>query len=73
MCGVQLLKDMKRAKSSKAYMLMLSLIETIVAMANKVHWHGHVLKGDGHVLSRALNFEIEDQRKKGKKYTEEAG
>ena len=34
-------------------------------MANGVRWYGHVLRReDGHVLRRALHFEIEGQRKK---------
>ena len=43
--------------------------ETIdhLAMANSVHWNGHVLRrDDGHILRRALDFEVEGQRKKGK-------
>ena len=42
-------------------MLMLCLKETIgqLAMANCVHWHGHVLRReDAHVLRRALDFEV---------------
>ena len=45
---------------------MLGLKETIdqLAMANSVHWYGHVLRReDGHVLRRALDFEVEGQRK----------
>ena len=34
-------------------------------MANSVHWYGHMLRReDGHVLRRALDFEVEGQRKK---------
>ena len=50
-------------------MLMLCLKETIdqLAMANSVHWYGHVLRReDGHVLRRALDFEVDGQRKKGR-------
>ena len=57
MCGVQLLKDGKRAKD---LMLVLGLNETIdqFAMVNSVHWYGHKLWGrmviscgeDGHML-----------------------
>ena len=49
MCGVHL-KDRKR---SKDLMLMLSLNKTIeqMAIANIVHWYGHVLrKYNGHVM-----------------------
>ena len=65
MCGAQL-KDRKR---STDLMLMLGVSETIdqLAMANSVRWHGHVLRReDGHVLRRALDFEVEGQRKKGR-------
>ena len=46
---------------------MLSLNETIdqLAMANSVHSYGHVLRRkDGHILKRALDLEVEGQRKK---------
>ena len=34
-------------------------------MENNDHWYGHVLRrAEGHVLRRALEFEVEDQRKK---------
>ena len=48
---------------------MSGLNETMdqLAMANSVHWYGHVLRReDGHVLRRALDFEVEGQRKKGR-------
>ena len=36
-------------------------------MANSVHWYGHVLRREaGHVLRRALCFEVEGQRKMGR-------
>ena len=63
--GVQL-KDSKRYSD---LMFMLGLNETIdqLAMANSVHWHCHVLRReDGHVLRRALDFEVEGQKKKGR-------
>ena len=59
-------KDRKR---SKDLMVMLGLNETTyhLAMVNSVCWYGHVLWGeDGHVLSRALEFEVRGQRKKGR-------
>ena len=62
MCGVQL-KDKKRSMN---LMLMLGLKETIdqLAMTNSVCWYGHVLRReDAHVLRRALDFEVEGQRK----------
>ena len=65
MCGVQL-KDRKR---STELTYMLDLKETIdqLAMANSVCRHGHVLRReDGHVLRKALDFEVDGQRKKGR-------
>ena len=36
-------------------------------MANSFHWYCYVLRREGdHVLRRALDFEVEDQRKKGR-------
>ena len=36
-------------------------------MANSARWYGHVLRReDGNVLRRALDFEAEGQRKKGR-------
>ena len=58
-CGVQL-KDRKRS---------IDLNDTIdqLAMTNSVRWYGHVLRReDGHILIRALDFEVESQRKKGR-------
>ena len=57
----------KTEKRSMDLMFMLGLNETIdqLAMANSVCWHGHVLRReDGHILRRALDFEVEGQRKK---------
>ena len=65
MCGVQL-KDRKRCTD---LMFMLGLNETIdkLTMANSVCWYGHVLKiENGHVLRKALDFEVEGKRKKGR-------
>ena len=62
MCGVQL----KDIKTSMDLMLMLGLNGTMdqLAMANIVHWPGHVLRREhGHVLRRALDLEVEGQRK----------
>ena len=64
MCGMQLLKGRIRAND---LMLMLRLTETIglSIMAHIVYWYGHVLRReDGHVLRRALDFVVEDQKKK---------
>ena len=47
----------------------MSLYETIdqLAMANSVRWYGHVLRREHvHVLTGALDFEIEGQRRKGR-------
>ena len=65
MCGVQL-KDRNRYTY---LMFMVGLNETIdqLLMANSVCLYGHVLRReDGHVLRRALEFEVEGQRKKGR-------
>ena len=48
-------------------MFMFGLSETIdqLAMANSVRWYSDVLRReDGHVLGRALDVEIDGQRKK---------
>ena len=47
---------------------MLGLKETVVQMAkaNGVRWYGHVLRrDDGHVLRKALEFEVRGKRKRG--------
>ena len=65
MCGVQL-KDGKR---SAGMMFMQGLRETMdkLAMVNSVRWYGHVLRSeDGHVLRRALNFDVEGHGMKGR-------
>ena len=62
-CGVQ----HKYRKIFVDLMFILGLNETIdqLGMTNSVRWYGHVLRReDGHVLRRALNFEVESQRKK---------
>ena len=45
----------------------LGLKETVVQMAkaNGVRWYGHVLRRDGHVLRKALEFEVKGKRKGG--------
>ena len=58
MCGVKLM-DKKRTED---LMEMLGLEESVVQMAraNAVRWYGHVLRSeDGHVLRKALEFEVE--------------
>ena len=47
-------------------MEMLGLQETVVQIAkvNEVRWYGHVLRrDDGHVLRKALEFEVKAKRK----------
>ena len=63
MCGVQF-NDGRRYTD---LMLMLILMIDQLAVANSVHWYGHVLRReDGHVLRRALDFEVVGQWKKGR-------
>ena len=48
---------------------MLGMNETIdqLVMENSIRWHGHVLRReDGHVLRKALHFEVEGQGKNGR-------
>ena len=50
-------------------MEMLGLKEKVVQMtkANGVRWYGHVLRrDDGHVLRKALEFEVKGKRKRGR-------
>ena len=64
-CGVQ----HRHRKRSRDLMLMLGLNEAIdhqLATANIVCWYGHALRReDVHVLIRALDLEVEGQRKGG--------
>ena len=48
-------------------MEMLGLKETVVQMAkaNGVRWNGHVLRRDGHILRKALEFKVKGKRKRG--------
>ena len=64
MCGVQL-KDINISH----LMLMMGLNETMdqLAMANSVHWCGHVIgTEDVLVFGRALNFEVEGLQMKAR-------
>ena len=62
-CEVQLI-------CMKSYMVLmfLSVLNKTtdqLAMSSSFHWYGHVLRReDGHVLRRALDSEVEGQRKK---------
>ena len=65
MCGVKLM-DKNR---TEVLMEMLGLEESVVQMAkaNAVRLYGHVLRSeDGHVLRRALEFEVKGRRKRGR-------
>ena len=62
MCGMQL----KVRKRSMDLVFMLGLKETMIQldMGSSVHWYGHMLRKENcHVLRRALDFEVEGQRK----------
>ena len=65
MCGAKLMAK----KRTEDLMEMLGLKETVVQMAkaNGVRWYGHVLRrDDGHVLRKALEFEVKGKRKRGR-------
>ena len=64
MCGV---KTMEK-KRTEDLIEMLGLKETLVQMAkaNGVRWYKHVLRrDDGHVMRKALEFEVNGKRKRG--------
>ena len=64
MCGAKLVKK----KRTEDLMEMLVLKETVVQMGkvNGVRLYGHVLRrDDGHVLRRALEFEVKGKRRRG--------
>ena len=61
-CGAKLMEK----KRTDDLMEMLGLKETVVQIAkvNGVRWYGHVLRrDDGHVLRKALEFEVKGKRK----------
>ena len=63
MCGAKLMEK----KRTEDLMEMLGLKETVVQMAkaNGERWYGHVLRrNDGHVLRKALEFEVKGKRKR---------
>ena len=49
-------------------MFMLGLSENHrLAGYGSVHWYGYALRDDGHVLRSAIDFEVESQRKGGRR------
>ena len=63
MCGAKLMEKTR----TEDLMEMLGLKETVVQMAkaNGVRRYRHVLRDDGHVLRKALEFEVKGKRKRG--------
>ena len=64
MCVTKLMEK----KKTEDLMEMLGLKETVVQMAkaNGVRWYRHVLRrNDGHVLRKALEFEVKGKRRRG--------
>ena len=60
------LKDRKRS-TNLMFMFGLNKIIDQLAMVNGIRWYGHVLRREhGHALRRALDVEVENQRKKGR-------
>ena len=55
-------------KKTEDLMEMLGLKETVVQMAkaNGVRWYGNVLREDGDVLRKALEFEVKGKRKQAR-------
>ena len=65
MCSAKLMEK----RRTEDLMEMLGLKETVVQMAkaNGMRWYGHVLRrDDGHVLRKALEFEVKGKRKRGR-------
>ena len=65
MCGAKLTEK----KRTEDLIEMLGLKEKVVqtAKANGVRWYGHVFRrDDGHVLRKALEFEVRGKRKPGR-------
>ena len=55
-----------KGSQNRGFGIDLGLKETMVQMAkaNGVRWYGHVLRrDDGHVLRKALEFEVKGKRK----------
>ena len=64
MCGAKVMEK----KRTEDLMEMLGLKETVVQMAKAsgVRWYGYVLRrDDGHILRKALEFEVRGKRKPG--------
>ena len=65
MCGVKIIEK----KRIQQLMSLLGLKDTLdgLARASKVQCYGHVLrKNNGHVLRRALDFEVAGRRGRGR-------
>ena len=65
MCGAKLMEK----KRTGDLMEMLGLKKAVVQMAkaNGVRWYGHMLRrDDGHILRKALEFEVNGKRKRGR-------
>ena len=65
MCAVKLMEKRK----TEELMAMLGREERVIklAKANGVRWYGHVLrKEDGHCLRRALEYEVDRRRRRGR-------
>ena len=60
MCGVNMIEKTR----SQELISLLGLKDTMngLARASGVRWHGHVLKDNGDVLRRALDFEVAGRR-----------
>ena len=54
----------QRYKKTNELMLGLNENADQLAMANSERWYGHMFREDGHMLRRALDSKIDDQRKK---------
>ena len=69
MCGAKLMEKKRTEKKTDDLMEMLGLKETVVQLAkvNGVRWYRHMLRrDDGHVLRKALEFEVKGKRKRGR-------